>query len=222
MDDRTPLSGTRDWARLPLALGAVLLVVFAVTLATSPEGPLNWWLEVGPGVVGLVALAVSFRRFPMSRLIYVFVFVHVLVLVYGGYYTYAKAPLGEWAKHALGFTRNNYDKLGHFSFGFFPVFTLREVLLRVTKLERGGWLNFILLNVILGFAAIYEFIEWGGALALDPEGGDRFLGTQGYVWDAQSDMLYAGIGAAVGLALLSGVHDRAMAKARAVLPQRTK
>lgn len=222
MDDRTPLTGTQAWARLPLTLGGVLLVVFGVTLFTSPEGPLNWWLEIGPGVVGMVALAVTFRRFPMSRLIYVFVFVHVLVLVYGGYYTYAKAPLGEWAKQAFGFSRNNYDKIGHFSFGFFPVFTLREVLLRVTKLERGGWFTFILINVILGFAAIYEFIEWAGALLMDPEGGDRFLGTQGYVWDAQSDMLYAGIGAIVGLVLLSGVHDRAMAAARAALPQRTK
>ncbi len=222
MDDRTPLLGTFSWARLPLALAAVLLVIFLATLATSPEGPLNWWLEVGPGVIGLVALALTYRRFPMSKLVYVFTFLHVLVLVYGAYYTYAKAPLGEWAKEALGFTRNNYDKIGHFSFGFFPVFTLREVLLRVTKLERGGWFTFILLNVVLGFAAIYEFVEWAGALLLDPEGGDRFLGTQGYVWDAQSDMLYAGIGAAVGLLFLSRVHDRFMAAARAALPERTR
>lgn len=199
-------------ARLPLALGGVLLVVLAFTLFTTPEGKLNWLLEVGPGLVGMVALAVTWRRFPMTPMVYVFVFVHVLILVYGGYYTYAKAPLGEWAKGAFGFTRNNYDKIGHFAFGFFPVVILREVLLRQTKLERGGWLTFILLNVIFGFAALYELFEWGAAVVLDPAGGDAFLGTQGDVWDAQSDMLFAGIGATVALVLLSRLHDRQLAR----------
>ena len=195
-------------ARLPLALGLVLLVVFAFTLFTTPEGQLNWLLEVGPGLVGLVALVVSYPKFPMTRFVYVAVFLHVLILVYGGYYTYAKAPLGEWARVAFGWSRNNYDKVGHFAFGLFPVFVVREVLLRKTKLERNGWLVFILINVIFGFAALYELFEWGAALALDPAGGDAFLGTQGYVWDAQSDMLYAGIGATVGLLTLTGLHDR--------------
>ncbi|MBE2249211.1 MAG: DUF2238 domain-containing protein [Myxococcus sp.] len=213
----TPLSGTRDWAKLPLALGAVLVVTFVATYFTSPEGHLNWWLEVGPGVIGMAALALTFKRFPMSRLVYVGVFVHVLILVYGGFYTYAKAPLGEWAKEAFGWQRNNYDKIGHFAFGFFPVFTLREVLLRQTKLERGGWLVFLLICVILGFAALYEFIEWWGALLLDPAGGDTFLGSQGDIWDAQKDMLWAGIGATVGLLFFSKLHDASMEKARAAL-----
>jgi len=199
-------------SRLPLTLGAILLVVFAFTLFTTPEGKLNWLLEVGPGLVGMIALAVTYRRFPMTPMIYVFVFLHILILVYGGYYTYAKAPLGEWAKAAFGFSRNNYDKIGHFAFGFFPVFILREVLLRKTKLERGGWLVFILINVIFGFAALYELFEWGAALVLDPSGGDAFLGTQGYVWDAQSDMLYAGIGATVGLLTLTRLHDAQLAR----------
>jgi putative membrane protein len=185
----TPLEGTGAWARLPLGLSGVLLVVFAVTLFTTPEGKVNWLLEVGPGLIGMAALALSFKRFPMSRIIYVTVFLHILVLVYGGFYTYAKAPLGEWARVAFGWQRNNYDKIGHFAFGFFPVLVLREVLLRRTKLERGAWLTFILINVILGFGAIYEFIEWWSALLLDPAGGDKFLGTQGDIWDAQSDML---------------------------------
>lgn len=198
--------------RLPASLGAVLIVVFLLTFFTTPEGKLNWLLEVGPGLVGLIALAATWKRFPMTRLIYVAVFVHILVLVYGGFYTYAKAPLGEWAKEAFGWSRNNYDKVGHFAFGFFPVFIVREVLLRRTKLERGGWLNFILINVIFGFAALYELFEWGAALALDPAGGDAFLGTQGYVWDAQSDMLYAGIGCVVALVLFSRVHDRELSR----------
>lgn len=200
----------RPSLKLPVSLGAVLLVIFAFTFFTTPEGKLNWLLEVGPGLVGLVALALTWKRFPMSRLIYVAVFVHVLILVYGGYYTYAKAPLGEWAKGAFGWSRNNYDKVGHFAFGFFPLFIVREVLLRKTKLERGGWLNFILINVIFGFAALYELFEWGAALVLDPAGGDAFLGTQGYVWDAQSDMLYAGIGACVALVFFSRLHDAEM------------
>ena len=199
-------------ARLPLMLGAVLLGVFALTLFTTPEGKLNWLLEVGPGLVGMVALAATWKRFPMTRFIYVAVFVHILILVYGGYYTYAKAPLGEWAKHAFGWSRNNYDKVGHFAFGFFPVFIVREVLLRKTKLERNGWLTFILINVIFGFAALYELFEWAAALTLDPAGGDAFLGTQGDVWDAQSDMLFAGLGAAIGLATLTRVHDRELAR----------
>ena len=199
-------------AKLPLTLGAVLLVIFALTLFTTPEGKLNWLLEVGPGLVGMVALALTWKRFPMTPLIYVVVFVHICILVYGGFYTYAKAPLGEWARVTFGWSRNNYDKIGHFAFGFFPVIIVREVLLRRTRLERNGWLVFILLNVIMGFAALYELFEWGAALALDPAGGDAFLGTQGYVWDAQSDMLYAGLGATLGLVLFSRLHDRALAK----------
>jgi putative membrane protein len=213
----SPLSGTREWAKLPLVLGGVTVVIFLATFFTTPEGKLNWWLEVGPGVIGMVALAATFKRFPMSRLIYVCVFVHILILVYGGFYTYAKAPLGEWAKEAFGWHRNNYDKIGHFAFGFFPVFTLREVLLRKTKLERGGWFVFVLVSMILGFAAFYEFIEWWGALVLDPEGGDKFLGSQGDIWDAQKDMLWAGIGASIALLIFSRLHDASMDQARAKL-----
>jgi putative membrane protein len=212
MDALPAVRGTKALARLPLALAAGLVLIFIPTMALSPEGALNWWLEVGPGVVGMVALALTFRRFPMSRWVYVCVALHILILVYGGFYTYAKAPLGEWMREAFHFKRNNYDKIGHFAFGFFPVFILREVFLRATLLRRGGWLTFILISVVLGLAAGYEFIEWGSALAMDPEGGDRFLGTQGDVWDAQSDMLFAGIGAVVGLAVLGRAHLKSMEK----------
>ncbi|MEW6434856.1 MAG: DUF2238 domain-containing protein [Myxococcota bacterium] len=219
-DLHQPLEGTAAWARLPLALGAVLVPVLAATFFTTPEGKLNWLMETGPGLAGMVALVVTYRRFPFTRLVYVGVFVHVLILVYGGFYTYAKAPLGEWMKAAFGFERNNYDKIGHFAFGFFPLFILREVLLRVTALTKGGWLNFILVNVILGWAALYEFIEWWSAVLMDPQGGDTFLGTQGYVWDAQSDMLFAGIGACVALYAFGWLHDRALAKLFASVPAR--
>lgn len=200
-------------ARLPLALAGATLAVFAVTFATTPESKLNWWLEVGPGVFGMVALALTYRRLPMSHFIYVCVFVHIAILVYGGFYTYAKAPLGEWAKEVFGWHRNNYDKVGHFAFGFFPVFVIREVYVRKGLMRAGGWLIFTLLGIVLGLAAFYEFIEWWAALLLDPAGGDAFLGTQGDIWDAQEDMLFALIGASVGLLTLSRVHDRSMAKA---------
>ena len=195
---------------MPLALSAVLLVIFVLTFFSTPESKLNWVLEVGPGLAGMIALAVTARRFPMSRLVYAAVFLHILVLVYGGFYTYAKAPLGEWLRDAFGFARNNYDKVGHFSFGFFPVLVLREVLLRVTPLQRGGWLTFLLISTIMGFAAGYELVEWVSALLLDPAGGDAFLGTQGDVWDAQKDMLWAGIGAVTALLTLRGAHDASM------------
>jgi putative membrane protein len=209
--------GDAAWARLPLVLGAVLVCIFVPTCIFSPEGKLNWLLEVGPALAGMIALAVSYRRFPMSRFVYVCVFVHALILVYGGFYTYAKAPLGEWMRDAFHLQRNNYDKIGHFAFGFFPVFVLREVFLRATRIERGGWFAFTLVMVVFGFAAVYELFEWGAAVILDPAGGDRFLGTQGDVWDAQSDMLWAGIGATVGLLLFRQLHDRSMAKLRAAL-----
>ena len=201
-----------------MLLLAVLTPVLVFTCVFSPEGRLNWLLEVGPGLAGIVALASSFRRFPMSRFVYVGVFLHILILVYGGYYTYAKAPLGEWMREAFHFERNMYDRVGHFAFGFFPVFTLREVFLRVTRLERGGWLTFILLGVVLGLAAFYEFIEWWAALLLDPAGGDRFLGSQGDIWDAQWDMFMALVGAICAQLLLARVHDRALADLGVIVP----
>lgn len=206
------MQGTFRLARLPLALAAVLFVVFALTLFGTEEGKLNWLLEVGPGLIGLAALAIAFPRFPMSRFVYLGVFFHILVLVYGGFYTYAKAPLGLWAQHAFGFHRNHYDRIGHFTFGFVPVFILREVLLRVTPLKRGGWLVFLLIWTILGFAAFYELLEWWAALLLDPAGGDKFLGSQGDIWDAQWDMFMAFLGAIAALLLGSRGHDRSLAR----------
>lgn len=206
------MRGDKSLARLPLILAAGLLVVFVFTFFTTPEGKLNWLLEVGPGLFGIIALAIAFPRFPMSKFVYVAVFIHILILVYGGFYTYAKAPLGEWAREAFDLKRNHYDRVGHFAFGFFPIFILREVFLRVTPLKRGGWFIFILISSLLGLAAFYEFIEWWAALLLDPEGGDKFLGSQGDIWDAQWDMFLAGVGATTGLLLLGRVHQRSMEK----------
>ena len=125
MKEPVSIAGTKETARLPLILLGVLLLVFIPTFLFTPEGRLNWSLEVGPGILGMLALAISFRRFPMSKVIYVGVFLHVLILVYGGYYSYARAPLGDWAMQTFGFHRNHYDRIGHFALGFFPALTIR-------------------------------------------------------------------------------------------------
>jgi putative membrane protein len=196
--------------RLPGILLLMLGGVFAYTFAFTPESRLNWLLEVGPGIIGAVVLVGTYRKFPFSSFVYVFVFVHVCILAYGGFYTYAKAPLGEWMRELMGGTRNNYDKIGHFAFGFFPVFTLREVYLRKGLMKDGRWLDFTLVAIIGGFAAVYELIEWAAAVLLDPAGGDAFLGSQGDIWDAQKDMAWAIAGATLGLLALRRLHDRSM------------
>ena len=205
-----PVTGTRREARWPLTLGAVLLLILLATLVFTPAGRLNWLLETGPGLVGLAVLAATWRRFPMSRWVYVCVFLHVLVLTYGAFYTYALTPLGDWARDTFHLSRNPYDRLGHFAQGFFPAFIVREVLLRRTPLRPGGWVNFLTGSVALAISALYELLEWWAALLLDPAGGDAFLGTQGDIWDAQWDMFMCLCGAVLALAFFSRAHARSI------------
>jgi putative membrane protein len=205
-------AGLRDHARLPLALLAVFALVSAATLWHPPAGRVSWLLEVGPALVGIAVLIGVYRRFPMSHVVYVGVFLHTLILVWGGYYTYALNPLGAWAQEAFHLSRNHYDRIGHFALGFFPALTIREVLLRRTPLQRGGWLTFIILAIVLAIGAFWELIEWWTTLIVASDVGQAFLGAQGDVWDAQWDMLMALIGAAFALPLLSRLHDRSMAR----------
>ncbi len=213
VDAQRPVAGTMESARFPLALLAVLFIVCAATAWAPPAGRQNWALEVGPGLLGVAVLIGVYKRFPMSRLVYVGVFLHVLILVYGGFYTYARTPLGDWAREAFHLSRNHYDRVGHLALGFFPALTVREVLLRRTPLERGGWLTFLILSVVLAVGAFWELIEWWTTLVVAGDVGTAFLGSQGDVWDAQWDMFLALVGAAVSLALLSRAHDRSMARA---------
>ena len=197
--------------RLPAVLLGALAVVCLATVYQPPAGRLNWLLEVGPGLAGACVLLATYRRFPFSRVAYVCVFLHVLILVYGGYYTYAETPLGNWARDAFGLARNHYDRVGHLALGFFPALITREVLLRLTPLRRGGWLLFIVLSIVLAVGAFWELIEWWTTLIVASEVGSAFLGSQGDPWDAQWDMFLALVGAAASLLLLSRLHDRSMA-----------
>jgi putative membrane protein len=205
-------SDLRRHARLPLALLAVLAVICIATLWSPPAGRISWCLEVGPGLIEIAVLAAVYRRLPLSHLVYVAIFLHVQILIYGGYYTYALTPLGNWAKDAFHLARNHYDRIGHVALGVVPSLLVREVLLRCTPLPRGGWLFFLVCSVVLAFAAFWELLEWWTAVLAAPDVGAAFLGSQGDVWDAQWDMLLALLGALVTLPLLAAAHDRSMAK----------
>ncbi len=202
----------RHHARLPLVLIALLSLISVATLWSPPAGRVSWCLEVGPGLVMVAVLMATYRRLPLSHLVYVCVFLHLQILIYGGYYTYALTPLGNWAKETFHLTRNHYDRVGHLALGVFPSLLAREVLLRCTPLRRGGWLFFLVCSVVLAFAAFWELLEWWTALLAAPDVGTAFLGSQGDVWDAQWDMLLALVGALLALPLLSSLQDRSMSR----------
>lgn len=215
-----PLRGTRTWARFPIALCALLAILCVASAWAPPAGRFSWALEVVPGLALVAALAAVYPRFPLTRWVYGCTFAHVCVLVYGGIYTYANTPLGNWARATWHLARNPYDRVGHFALGFFPAFLIREVLLRQTKLERGGWLTFLVVAVALAIGAFWEFLEWWTVLLVNPSAGQAFLGTQGDPWDAHWDMLLAQIGAMVAMFFFSRAHDRALAKLFAAVPAR--
>jgi putative membrane protein len=198
--------------KLPLVLLAVLSVVCLATAWAPPAGLKNWALEVVPGLLMVGWMVAFYRRMPLSHLVYVGTLLHVLVLVYGGYHSYANTPLGDWAKHAFGLSRNHYDRVGHFALGFFPGLLTREVLLRQTPLRPGGWLGFLAWCVVFAVGAFWEILEWWTTLIVAGDLGQAFLGSQGDVWDAQWDMLFVGIGGVVALVFFSRLHDRSMAK----------
>lgn len=197
-------------ARRPLILLGVLISICAITVWDPPAGRFSWALEVGPGLLGIAVLIATYRRFPMSHWVYGCVFLHMLILIYGGYYTYALTPLGNWAKEAFELSRNHYDRVGHVALGVFPCFIIKEVLLGQTPLRRGGWFTFIVLSVVLAIAAFWELLEWWVALLVASDVGQAFLGSQGDVWDAQWDMFLALVGAAIALPLFARFHDASM------------
>ncbi|MGB5472086.1 MAG: DUF2238 domain-containing protein [Gammaproteobacteria bacterium] len=186
------------------------LSVYSLVLiwsAIEPADYFTWFLEVLPALIGLVVLLLTRRRFPLTGLAYALVLVHCIILMVGGHYTYAKVPLFDWLDTAFELGRNNYDKVGHFVQGFVPALLGREILLRKAVVNGRVWLNFFVLCFCLAFSAFYELVEWWVALLSD-EAAEAFLGTQGYVWDTQSDMGWALLGAVLSLLVLSRYHDR--------------
>ena len=185
--------------------GLCWVFVFGSVLIWSgidPKDQLTWFLEVSPGVVGGLVLLATYRRFPLTPLLYTLILAHCVVLFVGGHYTYAEVPLFDGL---FGSERNNYDKLGHFFQGLVPALIAREILVR-RNVVRGGWLVLFVVSIALAFSAFYELIEWWVALLSD-EAADAFLGTQGYVWDTQSDMLMALVGAVCAVVFLSRWQD---------------
>lgn len=186
------------------------IAIFLAVLIWSGIGPkdyMTWALEVFPAVLGGVVLWISRKRFPLTTVVYVLVLIHCVILMVGGHYTYAEVPLGEWFREAFDGIRNNYDKLGHFAQGFIPALIARELMIRLNVFNSVAWRNFFIICFCLAFSAFYELIEWWVALMSD-EAADAFLGTQGYVWDTQSDMGWALFGAVLSLALLGRWHDK--------------
>jgi putative membrane protein len=197
-------------AREPIALllvGAALLVWSGV----APADRTTWILEVFPIFIAVPVLLATARRFPLTPLAYRLILVHALILMLGGHYTYAQVPLGFWMERVFGFTRNHYDRIGHFVQGFVPAVIAREILIRRLPLEPGKWLFFIVLCVCLAISACYEFVEWWSAV-IGGSAADAFLGTQGDPFDTQADMFMALIGALAAQLLLPRIHDRQIAE----------
>lgn len=172
----------------------------------EPKDTTTWFLEVLPALIAFAILYWTRDSFRLTTLAYVLILIHCVILMVGGHYTYAEVPVGDWFRDWLNQDRNDYDKLGHIAQGFVPVIVAREVSLRLGVFRTRAWMNFFIVAMCLGISAFYELIEWWVALLSD-EAADAFLGTQGYVWDTQSDMAMALAGAVLALLLLGKFHD---------------
>lgn len=191
-----------------LVLLTVLSVVF-IWSAIAPLERLTWWLEISPILIALPILFLSYKNFQFTRLAYVLILAHAIILLVGGHYTYAEVPLFNWLRDTFELSRNYYDRVGHLAQGFVPAIITREILLKKSPLVSGRWLFFIICCICLSISVIYEFIEWWTAV-LEGGAADAFLGTQGDVWDTQWDMFCALIGAITAQLLLVKMHDRQM------------
>ena len=190
--------------------GAIFMAVFTWSVI-NPTDPVTWVLEVAPAVLAALVILATHRRFPLTSLLFWLALAHCVILMVGGHYTYAQVPLFDWLADVFDLARNNYDKLGHFAQGFVPAIAAREILLRFKVVNGRAWLNGLIVCICLAISAVYEIIEWLAAL-LSAEASEAFLGTQGFVWDTQSDMAWAGIGAISALLLLGRWHDRQLSE----------
>ncbi len=204
------MAGFNSGFRLHLFLLATLLLIFLWS-AVGPADRFTWFLEVVPAVLGVIVLLATIRRFPLTPILYQLIWLHAVILLVGGHYTYAEVPLFNWLRDVFDLQRNYYDRVGHFAQGFVPAMIAREILLRTSPLKTGKWLFFIVTCVCLAISAGYEFIEWWVAVGTG-SAAEAFLGTQGDVWDTQWDMFLAFCGAIVAQVTLSRVHGRQLAK----------
>jgi putative membrane protein len=193
-----------------LMAAAALLLILLYTGANAYDRA-TWLMEVAPVLIVAPVLALSYRRFPLTPLLYSLILAHALILILGGMYTYARVPLGFWMQDLLALSRNPYDKIGHFAQGFVPAMVARELFIRRGFVSGRKMTAFLALCVAMAISAWYELIEWWAALALG-QGADEFLGTQGDQWDTQSDMFLAFIGASAAMLLLARLHDRQIAR----------
>jgi putative membrane protein len=186
-----------------------LLLFFTVFIwsAIKPHDYFTWFLEVLPAILALFVLAFTYRRFKLTTLVYSLILIHCIILMIGGHYTYAQVPFFDFIKEVFNQDRNNYDKLGHFAQGFIPAIIAREIIIRKNIINFEVWRNFFILCFCLGFSAFYELVEWWVAIFAS-NAADDFLGTQGYIWDTQSDMAWALFGAAIALIILRKYHDK--------------
>lgn len=200
-----------------MRIGVVLLAIFCIALVWSviqPHDYFTWFLETFPALIGVCLVLALRNRFPLTPLLLTLLVVHAIILMIGGHYTYAEVPLGFWMERAFGWSRNNYDRIGHFAQGFVPAIAAREVLIRRDVVRKRGWLFFIVVSICLAISAAYELLEWRVAVASGSK-SDAFLGTQGDPWDTQEDMATALAGAVVALITLSRWHDRQIAETMA-------
>jgi len=190
-----------------------LVIFFSVLIwsGINPKDYPTWALETAPAMIGFIVLVATRHRFQLTGLTYNLILIHSIILMIGGHYTYAEVPLFDWLKEVFNFERNNYDKLGHFAQGFVPAIIAREIIIRNHVVENINWMNFFIICICLAISAFYELIEWLVAV-LSKKAAEAFLGTQGYLWDTQSDMAYALLGAVLALAMLSRTHDRQISK----------
>jgi putative membrane protein len=185
--------------------------------AINPKDYFTWLLETAPALIALIILIATRRRFPLTSLTYNLILIHSIILMIGAHYTYAEVPLFNWLKVTFELERNNYDKLGHLAQGFIPAIVAREILIRNQIVKGRKWLNFLIICICLAISAFYELIEWFVALVSE-EAAESFLGTQGYMWDTQSDMAFALAGAVSAMVTLSRLHDRQISKIAAGQP----
>ena len=190
-----------------------LLIYFVVFIWSSinPKDYFTWFLEVFPAIVALIILTFTYKNFKFTPLVYSLILIHSIILMVGGHYTYSEVPLFDFIKDFFNHDRNNYDKLGHFAQGFIPAMVAREIIIRKNIIDIEAWRNFFIVCFCLGFSAFYELIEWWVAI-LSNDSANDFLGTQGYIWDTQSDMAWALFSSIIALILLRKYHDNQLKK----------